>query len=102
MAAQGFPKYRDRYSSMSSGLPVLAGDDVGGLGGQLRLGRVGNAGGPVGVGGVEGLGPEQGLDEGVEPVPVGPQGGQGLVVTLVEDAAGLGLDQLPGGRGGAV
>ena len=72
MAAQGFPEYRDRYSSVSSGLPVLAGDDVGGLGGQLRLGRVGNAGGPVGVGGVEGLGPEQGLDQGVEPVPVGP------------------------------
>ena len=70
--------------------------------GQLRLGREGDPGGAVGVGGVQGLGAQQGLDQGVQPLPVGPQGLQGLVVALVEDAAGLGLDQLLGGRRGPV
>src|SRR5215218_5226765 len=69
----------------------LAGDGVGCLGGQVGSGWYGDAGGPVGVGGVQGLGLEQGLDQGIQPVPVGPQDLQGLIVALVEDAAGLGL-----------
>jgi hypothetical protein len=45
---------------------------------------------------------EEGVREMVQPIPVAAEGGHGLGVALLDDPAGLGVDEFPGRRGHAV